>query len=83
VIVKTVKVSAKGQFTLPAEVMRELNLRKGTEMLLVQDGDKVFLRKASAVGKEMIDDLAGFENLGLTSFARLWDNPYDEVWNDV
>ena len=83
-IVKTVKVSAKGQFTIPADVVRALNLRKGSEMLLVQDGERLVLRKAESVGREMIDDLAGFEALGLSSFEEVWDNPIDdEVWNDA
>lgn len=83
-IVKTVKVSAKGQFTIPAEVMRALNLRKGTEIILVQEGERVILKKATSVGKEILDDLADFSALGLSSFRELWDNPIDdEVWNDV
>lgn len=82
-IVKTAKVSAKGQLTLPAEVMRALNARKGTEFVLVQEGDRIVLTKATRVGKQIVDDLADFHHLGLPSFNRLWDNPYDEVWNDV
>lgn len=83
-IVKTVKVSAKGQFTIPAETMRAMNLRKGTEFIVVQEGDRIILMKASAVGKRIVDDTDGFAALGLSSFARVWDNPIDdEVWNDV
>lgn len=82
-IVKTAKVSAKGQLTLPADVLRALNARKGTEFLLVQDGDRIILTKAARVGKQVIDELAEFNQLGLSSFKRLWDNPFDEVWNDA
>jgi AbrB family looped-hinge helix DNA binding protein len=84
VLVKTVKVSAKGQLTLPSEAMRAMNVRKGTEFILVQEGDRIILTKASSVGKRIVDETEGFGALGLPSFARVWDNPIDdEVWNNV
>lgn len=80
-LVKTVKVSAKGQITLPAETMRAMRARKGTEFLLVQEGDRIILVKASDVGRKVADDTAGFAALGLSTFAEIWDNDADEVWN--
>lgn len=82
-LVKTVKITDKGQITLPAEALRSMRARKGTELLLVQDGERIVLVKAADVGKRVVDDLAGFEGLGLSAFHDLWDNEYDEVWNDA
>lgn len=83
-LVKTVKVSAKGQLTLPADALRAMNLRKGAEFVLVQDGDRIILMKAGAVGKRILDETEGFSALAASSFARVWDNPRDdEVWNDA
>lgn len=83
-IVKTVKVSAKGQLTLPVEAMRAMNVRKGTEFVLVQEGDRLVLTKAHAVGKRIVEETRGFEALGLGAFQDVWDNPVDdEVWNDA
>lgn len=80
-LVKTVKVSAKGQITLPAEAMRALKARKGTEFILVQEGERIILVKAADVGRKVADDTAGFSALGASSFAKVWDNEEDEVWN--
>jgi bifunctional DNA-binding transcriptional regulator/antitoxin component of YhaV-PrlF toxin-antitoxin module len=84
VIVKTVKVSAKGQLTLPADALRAMNVRKGPEFVLVPEGDRIVLVKAGAVGKRIVDETEGFAALAGRSFARVWDNPVDdEVWNDA
>lgn len=80
-LVKTVKATSKGQITIPAEVMKAIKARKGTEFLLVQDGGRIILEKAEAAGKRVVDDLEGFEALGLSVFHDLWDNEEDEVWN--
>lgn len=82
-LVKTVKVTAKGQMSLPAEALRSLNARKGTEFLLVQEGDRILLTKASAVGKRLVDDLGGWEALGASAFRDVWDNDADAVWDDA
>ena len=82
-IVKTAKVSAKGQLTLPAEVLRALNARKGTEFILVQEGNRIVLTKASQVGKRVLDETEGIAALGLTAFDAVWDNAQDEIWNDA
>lgn len=80
-LVKTVKVTDKGQITLPAETLRAMKVRKGTELVLVQDGDRIILVKAADVGRGIIDDTRGFAALGLSSFEKIWDNEEDEAWN--
>ena len=83
VIVKTVKLSSKGQLTLPAEVVRALRARRGSEFLLVQDGARVVLTPAADAGRRIVDDLKGMEALAGPAFSELWDNPADEAWNEV
>jgi len=82
-LVKTVKLSSKGQLSLPADVLRALRASKGTEFVLVQEGEKVILLPAARVGREVLDDLSGFEALARSAFGRLWDNEADEIWNEA
>lgn len=82
-LVKTVKVSAKGQISVPADVLRALKVKKGTEFLLVQQGDQIFLVRAADVGKRLVEELSGWESLAGPAFAELWDNEADEVWNEA
>lgn len=82
-LVKTVKLSEKGQITLPADALRAMRASRGTEFLLVQEGDRLLLVKADAVGKRLVDDLGGWESLAAPAFKDLWDNDADEVWNEA
>lgn len=81
--VKTVRLSSKGQITLPIEMLKAINADQGTEFLVVQDDERIVLMKASRVGKSVIDDLEGFEALALGTFEGLWDNEHDAVWDEA
>lgn len=80
-LVRTVKMTSKGQITIPADAVRAIRARKGTEFVLVQEGEEIILRKAESVGREIVDDTRDFGMLALPVFQRLWDNEEDEVWN--
>ena len=82
-LVKTVKLSEKGQVTLPADALRELGARKGTEFLFIQDGDRMLLVKADAVGRKVLDEFGGWEGLAGPAFEELWGTQADEVWNEA
>ncbi len=83
VIVKTVKLSSKGQLTLPAETLRALKARKGDEFVLVQEDQKIVLIPATRVARQVIDDLGGWSAISAPAFQQLWDNVDDEVWNEA
>lgn len=80
---KTVTVSSKGQVTLPAELLRAMEIDKGTRLVLIQKGEQIMLVPEATVARLVEDELAGFEALAGTSFEDLWDNEADEVWDDV
>jgi bifunctional DNA-binding transcriptional regulator/antitoxin component of YhaV-PrlF toxin-antitoxin module len=84
VLLRKVTASAKGQFTLPADILRKLGGGKGPmELVLVQDGDRVILVPAERAAQAIIDDLEGWDVLSARSLNELWDNEFDEVWNDA
>lgn len=80
-IVRTARLTDKGQITLPADALREMNAGKGTEFLVIQEGDRLVLIKATSVGKQLLDDLGGWEALAAPAFADVWDNEADHVWD--
>ena len=82
-LVRTVRLSEKGQLTLPADALRAMNARRGTEFLLIQEDARIVLVKASAVGKRVLDEFGGWESLAAPAFADLWDNDADEAWNEA
>lgn len=49
------KMSSKGQVVIPAE-MRE-NIKEGEKLLLIQDKDRIVVKKASKMDKKLKEDL--------------------------
>lgn len=82
-LVKTVKLSSKGQLSVPVDALRALKLRPGAEFVLIQDGDRIILIPAADVAKQLLDDTKDFHALGETAFKGVWDNSKDEIWNEV
>ncbi len=66
-IVKTVKISEKGQIAIPVDIREAIGLRKGDELLLLQDGNKIFMEKATEAAKTL---KVGFEPL-IRALGRL------------
>lgn len=80
---KVVSLSPKGQLVIPAAILKAMGIKGRTDLAMVQEGDRLVMMRADELGKKVINDTAGFETLGLSVFQELWDNEFDEVWNDV
>jgi len=81
-IVKTVKVSNKGQISIPLEVRKETGINKGDELMLIQKGKKILIEAAGNMHKKMEDDFSDLIKLSEKSLSKLWGNKSDEIWND-
>lgn len=82
-IVKTVKVSEKGQIAIPLDVRENIGLNKGDELLLIQEGDKMLLEKTSKASQLLKDEFAYLLKASEKTAKELWDNKYDEAWDNV
>ncbi len=80
---KTVTVSSKGQISLPADLLRNLEIEKGSRLVLIQKGEQILLVPEQTVARLVEDELAGFHALAEPAFQDLWDNEADEVWDDL
>lgn len=82
-LIRTLRVSEKGQVVLPVEVRRAMGIEKGTELVLVFDGERLLLQKetraASALQEDFSDLLAATE----ASLRSVWENEHDEAWDRV
>lgn len=75
------RVTTKGQVTIPGRIRRKLNIRPGDEVAFVEDGDKVVVLKTShgveeagARFESLLDELA---KLGANSEFRTTDEALD------
>ena len=78
-----VKVSSKGQIVIPKEVRERHRLGRDTDLVLVEAGDVLVLRKKTSVEATMRDEFGPFLRASEATLKDLWENSEDDVWNDV
>ena len=80
---RTVTVSEKGQFAIPVDIRRKLNISKGDKLLITVSGKKVLIEKSEAVSKRMRNDFRHLLVLSEKTAQKLWEKDNDAVWNKV
>lgn len=71
-----VKVTAKGQISIPRHVQEKINLKKGDKLVMITENDTITMKKAKSA----------FQDLQIHSAKvakNLWDNEADEIWDEV
>jgi len=74
---KIIKVTDKGQISLPISLRDSLNINKGDELLITRKNDVVIIKKMK--NSDFSDLLKHSESVA----KKLWDNKEDEIWNNV
>ena len=80
---RTVTVSEKGQFAIPVDIRRRLNIKKGEKLLITVSGKKVLIEKSETVSKKMKDDFKHLLALSENAARKLWENENDAIWDKV
>ena len=78
-----VKVSSKGQIVIPKEVRKRHRLGRDTDLVLLESGDALVLRKKADVERILKDEFAPFLRASEEALKDVWENPEDDVWDDV
>jgi len=81
-IVKTVKVSDKGQIAIPQEIREEAGIEKGEELIILQDNGMILLEKAPRITAKMKDDFKDLLKFSEQSLKKVWNNKSDDIWNE-
>ncbi|MBI4010110.1 MAG: AbrB/MazE/SpoVT family DNA-binding domain-containing protein [Candidatus Aenigmarchaeota archaeon] len=80
---KTIKVSQKGQIAIPADIRKEVGIKRGDELLLVRRGDKLLIEKSSEVSKRFTREFDYMLKHAEKVAKRLWENKEDEIWDKL
>ncbi len=78
---KKVKVSDKGQISIPTEVQREIGIKKGDELLLIRKGRRIVLEKPDRVIELLEDEFADIQRITEASLGRIWLKREEDIWN--
>ena len=82
-LIKSLKVSDKGQIALPKEVRELANIDIGDNIILIQKGNKIMLEKIEIIENKLRDDFRGLLKLSEITAKKLWNNKYDKIWDKV
>jgi len=74
---KIIKITDKGQISIPVLFRNEMNIGKGDEILLTKTDDSIIIKKLK---KENFSDL--LKNSEKVA-EKLWNNKEDEIWNEI
>ena len=79
-IIKTIKVSDKGQIAIPQSIREKTGIEKGDELILIQDNGKILLEKSNKVSNKIKDDFKDILKFSEKSLKAVWDNKQDDIW---
>jgi len=80
-VIKTVKVSEKGQIAIPRKIRERVGIKKGDELIMFQEDEKILLQKMQAATKKTRGEFDYLVKLSEGVATKLWSNKEDEIWD--
>jgi len=77
---KKVKVSDKGQISIPIDIQREIGIKKGDELLLIRKGRKIVLEKPERINEVLEGEFADIRSVTEESLKKVWLKKGEDVW---
>lgn len=74
---RIIRVTDKGQISLPVLFRNEMNIEKGDEVILTREADSIILKKLK---RENFSDLLKHSE---KVAEKLWNNKEDEIWDKI
>ena len=74
---KIIKITDKGQISIPIEIRKAIGVSKGDELIIVHNNGKICMEK---IKKSNFRDLL---NHSEKVAKKLWENKDDEIWDSV
>ncbi|MDP4038976.1 MAG: AbrB/MazE/SpoVT family DNA-binding domain-containing protein [Candidatus Pacearchaeota archaeon] len=75
--IKIIKVTDKGQISLPVGIRDSLNIKQGDELFITKDKDAIMIKKVKR------EDFSYLLKHSEKVARKFWDNKEDEVWDNV
>ncbi len=79
---KKVKVSDKGQISIPVDIQREMGIKKGDELLLIRKGRKIVLEKPGKIMGMLQNEFLDIQEITEASLSKIWLRKEEDIWNN-
>ncbi len=79
---KTIKVSDKGQISIPQSFRERLGILKGDELILFEVGGKLLIEKQQKAEEKIKEDFKDILKFSEDSLKKIWNNKEDDVWGE-
>ncbi len=80
-MMKTIRVSEKGQIAIPQPMRETLGIERGDELVVIQIDNKILLEKSQNREQKIKDDFKDILKFSEESLKEVWDNKSDDIWN--
>ena len=80
-IVKTIKVSDKGQIAIPQTIREQAGIKKGDELVIFESNGKILIEKSHKVSAKMKDHFKDLMKFSEQALKDVWNNKKDDIWN--
>jgi len=80
-MIKTVRVSDKGQIAIPQSIREILGIKYGDELILLNINGKILLEKSSKTEEKIKDSFKDILKFSEQSLKSVWNNKEDEIWS--
>ncbi len=74
---RIIKVTDKGQISLPIGIRDSLKIKQGDELFITKNEDAIVIKKVRR------EDFSYLLKHSEKVAKKLWDNKEDEIWNNV
>lgn len=79
---KIIKVSNKGQISIPQIFRERLGIERGDDLILFEIGGKLLIEKPKKILDNLKDEFKDILSFSEQSLKEVWGNPEDEIWGD-
>lgn len=80
-ILKTIKVSGKGQIAIPQTIREQAGIKKGDELVIFESNGKILIEKSHRVSAKMKDHFKDLMTFSEQALQDVWSNKQDDIWN--
>jgi len=80
-MIKTIKVSEKGQIAIPQAIREKMGIEQGDELIMFQVDGKILIEKTKKTEEKMKDDFKDILKFNEMSLREVWGNKEDDIWS--